>query len=78
MFLCNFSDICGKPRTGVHSFRIFDIAIIDFLMTIVGGLIIAKYMKWNILKTIMLLFIIGHILHILFCVDTKFVNILKF
>jgi len=35
-------------------------------------------MKWNILKTIMLLFIIGHILHILFCVDTKFVNILKF
>lgn len=77
MSLCNFSDIFGKPRTGVHSFRIFDIAIIDFLMTIIGGIIIAKYMKWNYIKTILLLFLIGHLSHLLFCVDTTFVKIFK-
>jgi hypothetical protein len=33
--LCEYSDIFGKPNQGIHSIRIFDIAIVDVLLTII-------------------------------------------
>ena len=32
---CKYSGILGKPREGIHSFRIFDIAIVDVILTFV-------------------------------------------
>ena len=65
---CSYSDIFGKPGTGIHSIRIFNIAVIDVLLTVV----LAYFTKGSCNFWIVLLcwFIIGIILHNLFCVNT--------
>ena len=69
--LCEYKDILGKPGQGIHSYRIFNIAIIDVLMTVCAAFIIhiltPRYHFWVIL---MVLFLLGIILHRLFCVRT--------
>lgn len=68
--LCKYKDIFGKPGTGAHSYRIFNIAIIDVIFTIIFAWLIAKWMNWCFWKTLLGLFILGIILHRLFCVRT--------
>lgn len=75
MDLCKYSKLFGDPKKGIHSYRIFDIAIADVIQTIIGAIIfyyISKFLKWNINFYYILasLFIIGIISHKLFCVDT--------
>ena len=33
---CKYKDLFGKPGEGVHSYRIFNIAIVDVILTIFG------------------------------------------
>jgi hypothetical protein len=76
--MCIFSqykDILGVSREGVHSIRVFDYAIIDIIMTIIGAVIISYFFKINVILIFIYLFILGQILHILFCVETKFVSV---
>ena len=68
--LCKYKDIFGEPGQGVHSFRIFNIAIVDVLLTILGAFLISYFMQINFGKTLLVLFILGIILHRLFCVRT--------
>jgi len=67
---CKYKDIFGKPSKGVHSIRLFDLAVIDVIMVIIGGLFIAYYFNYNKYKVIGILFLIGIISHRLFCVRT--------
>jgi len=70
---CPFSyykNIFGKEGEGVHSYRILDIAMIDVIMTIIGAYIISSYIKISYWIVLILLFILGIILHRLFCVNT--------
>lgn len=67
---CKYRHILGKEREGIHSIRLFDIAIIDVVLTIVGGVLLAYVFKWNVLITILILFIIGVLVHRLFCVNS--------
>jgi len=67
---CKYKDIFGKPSEGVHSIRLFDLAVIDVIMVIIGGLFIANYFNYNKYKVIGILFLIGIISHRLFCVRT--------
>jgi hypothetical protein len=60
----------GLPKEGIHSYRIFNIAYVDVTMTIIGALLLAWVMKWNYLKTIVGMFILGIGLHRMFCVRT--------
>lgn len=69
--LCPFKHIFGKEGTGVHSIRLFDIAVIDVLLTVVGAVALGYYFKWNVWITIAMAFIIGIIVHRVFCVNTK-------
>jgi len=73
--LCKYKDIFGKPNTGNHKYRIFDIAIIDVISTILLAYIISFYTK-NFPLTLGILFIIGIIFHRLFCVRTTIDKIL--
>jgi len=61
----------GKPRKGIHSIRIFNIAIVDVLLTILGAYLInlalPKYHFWSILLA---LFLLGIVAHRIFCVKT--------
>lgn len=69
--LCQYKDILGKPGHGVHSYRIFNIAYVDVLFTIIGAYIIYLFFpKINYFVILILLFILGIILHKIFCVRT--------
>ena len=79
MSLCKYKNIFGEPNTGIHSIRVFNIAIFDVLSTIIGAIVIHQIIIISILdmgNTIRLwmvvvsLFILGIILHRLFCVRT--------
>ena len=35
---CDHSDIFGKPGEGLHAYRVFDLAIVDVLLTIFADL----------------------------------------
>lgn len=74
--LCQYKDIFGKPNEGAHSYRFLGIAIVDFLMTIIGAIIIAYYFKYDYIVTIIVTFIIGIIVHRIFCVDTALNSII--
>ena len=65
-----FIEIFGKVNEGVHSYRFLNLAIIDVIMTIIGAFIIAKVFNINFWIILIFLFILGIILHRLFCVNT--------
>ena len=77
--LCKYKNVLGKPNEGIHSYRIFNIAIIDVILTILLALILfylgvyLKLFNHNIIAFIFVLlfiFILGVLLHYIFCVDT--------
>jgi hypothetical protein len=76
MSLCKYKNIFGEINTGVHSIRIFNIAIVDVISTILLGIILQycleKFLKItiNIYLVVLVLFLLGIILHRLFCVRT--------
>lgn len=70
MNFCKYENIFGKVGEGAHSYRILDIAIVDVILTVIGGYLIGKIFKFNIKNTILVIFIIGILLHRLFCVRT--------
>ena len=70
MDLCKYKNALGIPSKGIHSYRFLGIAIADVLMTILGAIIISYWFKFPFLYTLMSLFILGIVLHRLFCVRT--------
>ena len=79
MSLCKYKNVFGEPNTGIHSVRIFNVAIFDVLSTILVGvvfhqLIIVDLLKMNdsikLWMVLVVLFVIGIILHRAFCVKT--------
>jgi hypothetical protein len=69
---CDYSEIFGKVKEGVHSYRIFDVAIIDVVMTMIGAYFLQKTFlkKYGYYEVLLGLFLLGIILHRLFCVRT--------
>jgi hypothetical protein len=69
--LCQYKDILGKPGQSIHSYRIFNIAYVDVLFTIIGAYIIYLFIpKINYFVILISLFILGIILHKIFCIRT--------
>lgn len=64
--------IFGEPSKGIHSYRMFNVAIIDVLFTFIAAYIIQKifYPDKQYYKILLILFILGIILHRLFDVRT--------
>ena len=83
MSLCKYKNIFGEPNKGLHSIRIFDLAVVDVISTILLGIIIhyclEKFFNYYIKLWIILviLFISGIILHRLFCVRTTIDKLLS-
>ena len=63
-------EIFGKEGEGVHSYRVFNIAIVDVIATIIGAYLLSIFFKINFWIILIILFILGIILHRLFCVNT--------
>jgi hypothetical protein len=70
MTLCKYKDIFGKPKEGPHSYRLFNIAIVDTVLTIVIGYFISKFFKLKLLYVLGVLFVLSIIIHKIFCVET--------
>lgn len=74
--LCSLKNMFGKPGYGVHSIRIFDIAIVDLLLTILISWLLARYFNRNFWLILGIVLVIGIISHRLFCVRTTIDKIL--
>ena len=76
MNLCKFKDILGKPNEGSHSIRVFDIAIVDVIETIVGAFLVSYFFKLPFLYLLVIFFALGILAHRIFCVRTTIDKIL--
>ena len=70
MGLCKYRDIFGKVGTGAHSLRLFNIAVVDTLLTLLLAYIINLYLKSNLLVIFFILLIASILIHRAFCVET--------
>ena len=72
MSLCKYKDVLGKPNEGVHKLRdpIFGTAFWDVVMTIIASILIAYSTQYSFMLVLLCLFLIGIIMHRLFCVRT--------
>jgi hypothetical protein len=68
--LCLYKYIFGEPKKGVHKYRIFDIAIVDLLATILSGYLISQYFNKDFYEVTGALLLLGIIMHRIFCVRT--------
>lgn len=77
MMLCKYKDVFGKPREGLHKYRLFDVAVIDVVGTFVGALVISQVSGLRFISVFIGLMGLGVLAHRVFCVNTK-LNILLF
>jgi hypothetical protein len=68
--LCKYKDALGVPNKGIHSYRLFGVAIVDVVMTFIGALIISYFFRLNYWRVLIILFVLGIFLHHIFCVRT--------
>jgi len=68
--LCKYKDVLGEVGKGVHSYRFIGVSISDVIMTLIGALLISYFTGKSFLMVAAILFILGIILHRLFCVRT--------
>jgi hypothetical protein len=69
--LCKYKDLLGKVGEGAHSYRVANIAIVDVLLTIIAAFILHfLFPTYSVLSIAIVLFLLGIILHRLFCVRT--------
>ena len=68
---CPYKNSLGKIGEGVHSYRVFDVAIVDVIFTVIGAAIIHFFMpQYRFIVILTALFATGIIMHRLFCVRT--------
>jgi len=70
MDLCKYKNILGETGKGIHSYRLFGVAIADVSMTIIAAALISYFLKYSFVTTLIILFILGIVLHKIFCVKT--------
>ena len=63
-------DIFGQVNQGIHSYRLFGLAIVDVIITIMGSYVISYVFRVSFWYTLCIVFIIGIILHRYFNVRT--------
>lgn len=67
---CKYRHLFGVEGQGAHKYRILNIAIVDTLLTIIGAWLIANFFDFTFWKVLLVVFILGLLLHRLFCVKT--------
>ena len=76
---CKMSEFFGAPGTGMHSYRIMNIAVVDALATAILAVVLAKTLPTSVISKLgaypivsiaFILFVIGIVAHRVFCVRT--------
>lgn len=73
---CPYSELLGKRGEGVHAKRIYGFALNDTLMTIAAAILTSFIFNVSLFYSLAAWFIIGEVLHIIFGVDTRFLEII--
>ncbi len=68
--LCNYKAIFGEPNQGLHAIRVMNIAVIDVVMTVIGAYLISIWSGWSLVYCLVGLFLLGIVMHRMFCVRT--------
>jgi len=74
--LCKYKNIFGEPGKGLHSYRFMGFAIFDVLATLLGAILISYYTKISAYYVIPAIFLLGIVVHRMFCVRTTLDKIL--
>ncbi len=69
MSSCPYKDMFGKPGEGAHAYRLFDIAIVDVILTLILAIIISLKVG-SFAVNASALFLTSIVLHRIFCVRT--------
>lgn len=88
MKYCQYKDIFGQPRKGVHQYRIAigstathqwsgSIALVDTVVTLIGAYILSKLLGMNYWVALLITLVVGVAAHWFFCVDTPDTRLLK-
>ena len=75
---CPYATLLGKRGEGVHSKRFLGFAMNDILATIVAAALTSYFFNVSFLYSLLGWFIAGEILHVLFGVDTAFLEYIGF
>ena len=68
--LCPYKYLFGEPNKGIHKYRLFDISIFDVIVTILIAFFFSEYFKINFYEITIALFLLGIIIHRIFCIKT--------
>lgn len=71
---CPYATLLGKRGKGVHSTRILGLAFNDIIATIIAAFLTSYFFKISLLYSLVGWFVAGEVLHILFGVDTAFLE----
>lgn len=74
---CPFKNALGIPGKGVHSYRIFGLAAFDIIATIIVAIISSFYTNTSLALNFLGWFILGEVLHYVFCVKTAFLKLIS-
>jgi hypothetical protein len=66
--LCKYKDVIGKPKTGIRKYRLFNIPIMDTVVTLLFVWFISYYYKYSFINVLGITFIVMVIAHRAFCV----------
>lgn len=69
--LCKYKNIFGVSGKGFHSTRLLDVALFDYIGTVLLAIIISKFTKLPLVLSTILMFVLGLVLHWVFCVPTS-------
>jgi hypothetical protein len=67
---CKYKDVFGKPKEGVHKYRWFNVAVVDVGGTVVLAALLAWLFSWPFGATLIGMFLLGIVMHRMFCVRT--------
>ena len=65
---CPYTNMFGAPGTGAHSYRLFDLAIVDVVLTVLAAWITSYVSGLSIWLSLAIWFTAGIIFHRIFCV----------
>ena len=70
MTLCKYKDVFGRPKEGAHALRVFDVAVVDVVLTLVVAVAVSAHFHVPVWQCALALFALGIAAHRAFCVRT--------
>lgn len=73
---CPYAHVLGIPGEGVHSTRVFGLALFDIVATVILAVLVAYVCRIAVWKSLLFWFVVGEILHYLFGTKTAFLTMI--